>query len=234
MNSLMGENLSYVVVLGALGLLPLVLMACTSYLKISIVFSILRNALGGGQIPSQAMSGVIALVLTVFTMSPVFTQCLNACHQLDLGNGTAKFGDFIPKVYTIGEPLITFMRKNTAINERAYFLDFHSRRSAPEIKVICDQSTGMDEYRLCIDKNEAIPSLLLAYLVSELRAGCTIGVYLFLPFLAIDLTISTLLTALGMMMVSPVTISLPIKLMLFVVSDGWRLLLENLILSYHV
>jgi len=229
-----GDNISYIFVLAALGLLPLIFMACTSYMKISIVLSVLRNALGGGQIPSQAISGVITLVLSVYTMAPVFEQSIQAINQIEINKSTIATSGIVTKLKSIGDPLLNFMRLNTPIKERAYFLNLHTKRIAnKDIKQVCKQASVL-EYESCISEQEGLPSLLLSFLVSELRSGCTIGVYLFLPFLAIDLIISTILTALGMMMVSPVTISLPIKLILFVLSDGWRLLMENLILSYHI
>lgn len=231
-----GDNISYIFVLAALGLVPLVFMACTSYLKISIVLSVLRNALGGGQIPSQAMSGVITLVLTVYTMAPVFNLCIEAISGLEPNKSNLSPGTIVPKIKLIGEPFLKFMRLNTPIKERAYFLNLHNKRNISSIEsegLDCKQ-TNTDEYNICIESKEGLPSLLLSFLASELRSGCAIGVNIFLPFLAVDLIISTILTAIGMMMVSPVTISLPVKLILFVLSDGWRLIMENLILSYNM
>lgn len=232
-----GNNVSYVVILAGMGLLPLVFMACTSFLKISIVLSVLRNALGGGQVPSQAISGVLTLVLTVYTMAPIFEQCLKKGVELESSKVTASVSGLIQKVKLIGSPIIDFMKNNTPLKERGYFLELQNKRrnksESNEIKVLCDTS-NVEEYNACIDRVEDLSSLLLSFIASEVRTACTIGVFLFLPFLALDLIVSTILTALGMMMVSPVTISLPLKLLLFVMSDGWRLLMENLILSYAV
>ncbi len=232
-----GNNISYLLVLGAFGLLPLVFMACTSFLKISIVLSVLRNALGGGQVPSQAISGVLALVLTLYTMAPVFEKCIQKGVELESLKTNSSFSGIITKFNSLSSPILDFMRENTPLKERAYFLELQAKRKkvgdSSFVIEICS-TNNTQTYKDCVDNAEGIPSLLLSFVASEIRIACTIGVFLFLPFLAVDLIVSTILTALGMMMVSPVTISLPLKLLLFVMSDGWRLLMENLILSYKV
>lgn len=234
---LTGSNITYVVILGLMGLLPLVFMACTSFLKISIVLSVLRNALGGGQVPSQAISGVITLVLSVYTMAPIFEKCIERSQGVEVEKSNYSVPSILEKVKIVFLPVVDFMRENTPIKERVYFLELQNKRriksSVETQSPVCDPGK-IDEYRTCIDKSEGVSSLLLSFIASEIRTACTIGVLIFLPFLAVDLIVSTILTALGMMMVSPVTISLPLKLLLFVMSDGWRLLMENLILSYTV
>jgi type III secretory pathway component EscR len=232
-----GNNISYLLVLGAFGILPLVFMACTSFLKISIVLSVLRNALGGGQVPSQAISGVLALVLTLYTMAPVFEKSIQKSLELESLKTNSSFSSILAKFNSLSSPILDFMRENTPLKERAYFLELQAKRKkvgdSSYVNEICS-TNNTQNYKDCIDNAEGIPSLLLSFVASEIRIACTIGVFLFLPFLAVDLIVSTILTALGMMMVSPVTISLPLKLLLFVMSDGWRLLMENLILSYKV
>ncbi len=153
MNELIsGDNISYIFVLAALGLVPLAFMACTSYLKISIVLSVLRNALGGGQIPSQAMSGVISLVLSIYTMAPVFSQCIEATNNLSQNKPSLTLKGILPKVVSIGNPLLNFMRLNTALKERAYFLNLHKKRvGVPSKNLECNQNIIID-YQSCIGK----------------------------------------------------------------------------------
>lgn len=228
-NLLSGANINYVIILFALGMVPLLFMGCTSYLKISIVLSILRNALGGGQIPSQAVSGLISLFLTIFTISPVLTESFQELGRVDKVKSSSSVLKRIEPAFT---PLRKFLRNNTALSERFYFYKLQEVKVKKNELSLCED-TNSSALSSCLDEKESVSSLVVSFLSSELRIGCTIGIYIFLPFLAIDILVSTLLTALGMMMVSPVTISLPIKLLLFVVSDGWKLLMENLILSYN-
>ena len=255
------SSIPYIITLFALGLLPLVLMATTSYLKISIVLSVLRNALGGGQIPSQALSGVLALLISAYTISPVFEKCINnmtidSQNKADVQNknltkyapkvvNSSNIESILNKIKYTTEPLILFLKLNTGHKERIYFTSLQLNRS---IKSVDDNDKPKllecplgendkvidDSFEKCIAIHESISSLVLSFVSSELRSACTIGVYLFIPFLVVDLIISTILTGMGMMMVSPITISLPLKLLLFTLSDGWRSLIESLVLSYKV
>lgn len=268
MISSQGVSVSQIFILLLLGLVPIAMMSMTSYLKVSIVLSVLRNALGGGQIPSQAISGILALIITFFTMAPVFELCFNAFSKVEStgtskssskkSNNTSELEENIAKLKAGGEPLLGFLRRNTNIKERIYFFQLDEKRTYAKPDASADSfveglvkessantpsnedttstvlCSGVDSLELeaCLEKHERITSLVLAFVMSELRTACTMGVYLFLPFLVIDLIIATVLTGLGMMMVSPVTISLPIKLLLFVLSDGWRILTESLVLGY--
>ncbi len=249
------SSIPYIITLFALGLLPLALMATTSYLKISVVLSVLRNALGGGQIPSQALSGVLALLISAYTMSPVFEKCINNL-SVDAQNknivknipktiNSSNIESVINKIKFTTEPLVLFLKLNTGQKERIYFTSLQLNRSTKtlddnEKPKLLDCQLGKndkiydDGFENCIAPHESISSLVLSFVSSELRSACTIGVYLFIPFLVVDLIISTILTGMGMMMVSPITISLPLKLLLFVLSDGWRSLIESLVLSYKV
>lgn len=255
-----GVSLSQIILLFSVGLIPIVLMSMTSYLKVSIVLSILRNALGGGQIPSQALSGILALVITFFTMAPVLESCLvefsnqeeivkNASKSL-ASKKTISLETTIKHFRSGLSPLLEFIKLNTSLEERLFFLRMDKKRvllkqnktqeslqnnfSPLEDKDFHSECENIlpEEVVSCLEKHERVSSLVISFIISELRIAFTIGIYLFLPFLVVDLLVSTILTGLGMMMVSPVTISLPIKLLLFVISDGWRILTESLILSY--
>ncbi len=256
-----GVSVSQIVLLFLVGLVPIAMMSMTSYLKVSIILAVLRNALGGGQIPTQAISGVLALIITFFTMAPVLESCMLSFSKYELATDQkaskkqSSFENTLSQMRSGVEPLVMFLKQNTSLEERAHFfyLDEKRSRGAKNVSVKGEGEEGEEgakvseisevelfrcsdmkgePLRACIDSNERVASLILSFVMSELRTAFTMGIYLFLPFLVIDLIISTVLTGLGMMMVSPVTISLPVKLLLFVVTDGWRILTESLILGY--
>jgi type III secretion protein R len=251
-----GVSVSQILMLLMVGLVPVAMMSMTSYLKVSIILAVLRNALGGGQIPSQAISGILALVITFFTMAPVLESCMStfsACQTR--ADGKSSFEHSLLSIRAGIEPLLGFLKQNTSMEERIFFFRLDERRSFNKKKLpesvdeesdtgdtinghnaqnsVCGEMEA-ESLLSCLDTHERISSLVLSFVMSELRTACTMGVYLFLPFLVIDLLISTILTGLGMMMVSPVTISLPVKLLLFVVTDGWKLLTESLISGYII
>jgi len=223
-----------------LGALPIIFMTTTSYLKVSVVLSVLRSALGGGQIPSQSLSGILALLISLFTISPVIENMLTRYDSENSKNPKSSLIKkteltIVSKVTFVFEPLIEFMRLNTQLKERLYFYRLDRKRTlGDKFSDIECSNTDIDQLKQCLKMNESISSLVISYVSSELRTACTLGVYIFVPFLVIDLVISTLLTGLGMMMVSPVTITLPLKLLVFIMSDGWRLLIENLVNNYKL
>ncbi|HMO19082.1 MAG TPA: EscR/YscR/HrcR family type III secretion system export apparatus protein [Oligoflexia bacterium] len=254
-------SVTHILSLLALGALPIVFMCATSYLKVSVVLAILRNALGGGQLPSQALSGMLALIISLFTMFPVLELCLDSYTRYEENNPIIeakgsketrkKSGvlNIINKSKAGLAPLSEFLRLNTSPRERMFFFSLDQKRlivtsrnnsplnedelssEKPEMPCIKLAGTALET---CLREHERVSGLLLSFMMSELRSACTIGIYLFLPFLVIDLIVSTILTGLGMMMVSPITISLPLKLLIFVLSDGWRVLTEKLILAYQI
>ncbi len=209
------------------GMIPIIFISTTCYLKVSIVFAVLRSALGGGQIPSQAISGLLSLLVSFYTVAPVLSQ------MMELFNKDIEIS-VLEKINLLSEPLLNFVRTNVQPTERLFFHNLELKRSsARQNKPNCIVDNEVESEK-CLKQNESLPSLILAFVSGELRIACLIGVYIFVPFLVIDLIVSTLLTGLGMMMVSPVTISLPLKLLVFVLSDGWRSLIEHLITGYHL
>jgi type III secretion protein R len=230
-----GLPINQVLSLVVLGALPLVFMATTSFLKVSVILSVLRSALGGGQIPSQSLSGILAVLVSLFTISPVIETMLLRSNSSNSNpmpiiknqdkatTGVQKTATLIEKTNYIFEPLLEFMRLNTQTKERLYFytLDKKRNKKINDIFQECEK-VSVQEIKECLKANESLASLVISYVSSELRGACTLGVYIFVPFLVIDLVVSTLLTGLGMMMVSPVTITLPLKLLIFVMSDGWK------------
>lgn len=202
--------------LGALSLIPFLLIVCTAFLKIAMTLLITRNAIGVQQVPPNMALYGIALAATMFVMAPVAHEIQQRvqAHPLELGN-TDKLQ---ASARTVIEPLQQFMTRNTDPDVIAHLLD-NTQRMWP--KEMADQASKND---LLL----AIP----AFVLSELQAGFEIGFLIYIPFIVIDLIVSNLLLALGMQMVSPMTLSLPLKLLLFVLVSGWSRLLDSLFYSY--
>jgi type III secretion protein R len=202
--------------LGALSLIPFLLIVCTAFLKIAMTLLIARNAIGVQQVPPNMALYGIALAATMFVMAPVAheTQQRVQDHPLEMGSADK----LQASASTVIEPLQQFMSRNTSPEVVAHLLD-NTRRMWP--KEMADQASRTD---LLV----AVP----AFVLSELQAGFQIGFLIYIPFIVIDLIVSNLLLALGMQMVSPMTISLPLKLLLFVLVQGWTCLLDSLFYSY--
>lgn len=212
------DELSLILCLALLALVPFIAVMTTSFLKMTVVFSLLRNALGVQQIPpNMAMYG-LAIILSIYVMAPtgMATYEYLQGHETSLSNADS-VAQFIDEGM---EPFRNFLKSQVNDRERAFFLD-STNKLWP--KRYADQVNA-----------DSLLILLPAFTVSELTRAFEIGFLIYLPFIAIDLIISNILLAMGMMMVSPVTISLPFKLLLFVLLDGWARLTHGLVLSYGV
>jgi flagellar biosynthetic protein FliP len=190
-----------------LSLLPAILVSMTAFIRISIVLSMLRHALGMQETPSNTVLVSLSLFLTLFVMGPVLREVNEHALQPFLGNRLAAG----PALEAGSKPLRDFMVRQTREQDLALMLELAKQ---PEPATV-------EELRL----TELIP----AFMLSELRAAFQAGFVVFLPFLLIDLLVSTILMSLGMMMVPPVTISLPLKILMFVLIDGWSLLVGSLL-----
>lgn len=202
--------------LGSLSLMPMMLVVCTAFLKICIVLMITRNAIGVQQVPpSMALYG-IALAGTLFVMAPVgyeVAQNLKAS-PMDLSSVQALQDTGLHAL----KPLQAFMARNIDPDVQTHLLEITARMWPPEMA----RHVERDDLIL----------LVPAFVLSQLQAGFEIGFLIYIPFIVIDLIVSNLLLALGMQMVSPMTISLPLKLLLFVLVSGWTRLLDSLFLSF--
>ncbi|WP_308390106.1 flagellar type III secretion system pore protein FliP [Acidithiobacillus sp. AMEEHan] len=190
--------------------LPAMLLMMTAFTRIIIVLSLLKQALGSTQMPpSQVMVG-LALFLTFFVMAPVF-QKLNTEALQPLANNQISLTQAMDRSEG---PLRTFMLAQTRPDDLALFvkLSGHKQLRAPD-------DTPMD-------------LLIPAFITSELKTGFQIGFLIFIPFVIIDLVVAAVLMSLGMMMLSPVTVSFPFKLMLFVLVNGWDLVIGSLVQSF--
>lgn len=212
-----------IIVLGALALAPFALIMMTSFVKISVVLSILRNALGMQQVPPNQVITGISLILTVFIMAPVVEKMYAEAGRIE--NTDAIFSEM--SVRTIFEAA---KRGREPLRQ---FLERHAHES--DIKMFYDLARRM-AIRNGNDPNEINPKdfrvLVPAFVTSELTEAFQIGFLLFLPFLVIDMVVANILQAMGMFMLSPTMISLPFKLLLFVIVNGWEILIRNLVVGY--
>ncbi|KNX78712.1 type III secretion system protein SsaR [Pseudomonas sp. 250J] len=210
------DELSLILGLALLSLVPFIAVMATSFLKMAVVFSLLRNALGVQQIPPNMALYGLAIILSIYVMAPVgmATYDYLSAHQTTLADARS-VERFLDEGMT---PFRSFLDGQVNERERAFFLD-SARQLWPS------------RYAERVDGNSLLV-LLPAFTISELSRAFEIGFLIYLPFIAIDLIISNILLAMGMMMVSPVTISLPFKLLLFVLLDGWGRLSHGLVLSY--
>ena len=212
-----------IVIIGALALAPFALIMMTSFVKLSVVLSILRNALGTQQVPPNQVITGISLILTVFIMAPVVEKMYAEAGQV--GDTEAIFSEMSVKTIFEAakrgrEPLRAFLERHAHERDRKMFYDL-ARRMAVR------NGNNPDEIQVT-DFRTVIP----AFVTSQLTEAFQIGFLLFIPFLIIDMVVSNILQAMGMFMLSPVMISLPFKLLLFVLIDGWVVLIQNLVLSY--
>lgn len=204
------DNIKLLIILTVLTLLPSIIIMTTSFIRTIIVFSFLRSAIGTQQSPpNQVMIG-LAIFLTIFIMAPTFNAVNTNAIKPYLENK-------ITQEQAIAEgskPLREFMLKQTRQNDLKLFVD-------------------VAKFKGEINKeNVPLYVVIPAFIISELKTAFTIGFLLFIPFLIIDLVVASVLLSMGMMMLPPVMVSLPFKLLLFVMVDGWHLLVKSIITSF--
>jgi type III secretion protein R len=202
-----------ILLLGALALVPIALVTLTSFLKISVVLSIARSALGAPQVPPTTVVTGLALVLTATVMAPVAEQAALSARSAPVERGVAGSLDAAARA---AAPLRAFLGRHARPDDREAFLDLGRRLRGPAA------APRPDDFAV----------LAPAFVVSELRRAFTIGFLVFVPFLVVDLVVANVLLALGLTQLSPTSVALPFKLLLFVAVDGWRLLARSLALSY--
>ncbi len=202
----------------ALALAPFLAVMVTSFTKIVVVLSLLRNALGLQQSPPNIVLNGLALVLSLYVMYPVGVAMTAAIPDSAKERGIGDPDSMAVVFDTAKEPLREFLVEHSPERERAFFLDTAKR--------------ALPDERAAELTPEDFVIVIPAFTVSELATAFQIGFLVFLPFLVIDLVVSNILLALGMMMLSPTMISLPFKLLLFVLVDGWVKLAHGLVLSY--
>ena len=240
MNLAAYDPISLVLLLAGMALLPLLMVCTTAFLKISMVLMIVRNALGVQQVPPGIAVNAVALAATLFVMAPIFNEMAGRLQlttsSQDRSGRPSSSSAASPSVSSGGEsggmpsrgslahvayaaePLREFMLANTVPERRQRFVELAQRqwkRSA-----------------LGTPNERDYVVLIPCFVISEMEMALKAGFVLYVPFVVIDLLLSNLLLALGMQMVSPMVVSLPLKLLLFVVLDGWTRLFEGLVASY--
>ena len=210
--------LPVIIATAAIGLIPFLVITTTAFLKISIVLFLVRNALGTQQAPPTLVMYAIAIVLTVYVSAPLASQIYAKLTAPGVDFSTAT-GLQAAGTSIIG-PLRTSLERFTPLQERQFLLSAAQRVWPPDFS----RQASTDDLLIVIP----------AYVVSELTRAFQTGFLLYLPFIAVDLIVANVLMAMGMVMVSPLVISTPFKILLFVLVSGWTRLLHGLLLSYAV
>ena len=203
-------TLQILLLMTILSLAPSIIILTTAYLRIIIVFSFLKSALGTQQMPPSQLLAAVALFITFFVMAPTWNKVNDDALKPLMANKIT-----VEEAYNKGiEPIRQFMFKQTRNEDMELFIGLSNQ---PRPNTRADVPTYI---------------LIPAFVLSELRAGFIMGFFLFIPFVMIDMIISSILMSMGMMMMPPMMISLPFKILLFVLVDGWNLIVGSLIRSF--
>lgn len=206
----MNPVIQMLVVMTAFSLLPFVFSCMTSFLRFVIVFSMLKTAMGTQQVPPAIVIIGLSMILTFYTMGPVFQK------MYDMGQVPFnKTGNIVLAIEEGSKPLKEFMMKQTRQSDLEFFVSL-SQKTPPK---------SPEEINIW----EVAP----AFIISELKTSFEIGFIIFVPFVVLDLVVANILLALGMFMLSPTIISLPFKLLIFIAVDGWALIVQGLVSSYN-
>lgn len=206
-------------VLIILGMAPFAAILVTSFTKIVIVLSLLRLALGVQQVPPNLVLNGIALILSAYIMAPIGMAAIEGLQKVPrTAQNNNQLGQMSSVAEAVKEPLKEFLNKNITEREKLFFLKSAKSIWPPE--------------RTAQLKEDDLIILVPSFTVSELTKAFQIGFVIYLAFVAVDLIIANILLAMGMSMISPTMISVPFKLLLFVVLDGWTQLIHSLVLSY--
>jgi type III secretion protein R len=212
-------------VIEGLSLLPYSIMLLTSFTKIVVVLSLLRQALGVQQTPPNQVLNGIALLVTLYVMFPTGLRMYEATKDVLNKNPPGEVFSSQAAVFVIDvidkakEPLRDFLQKNVTTQHMQSFYKLGYR-------------IFPDPYKAALKPNDFIV-LIPSFITSQLKGAFEIGVLIYLPFFVIDLVVSNILLAMGMMMLSPLTIALPIKLLLIVILDGWTVLVQGLAMTFR-
>lgn len=215
-DALLNEPLTLVVALGLMGLLPFAFMTLTSFVKISTVLHITKSAIGAQSIPSTTVVMALSTALTLLVMAPVGSNIVDRLTPALGANQPT--GQLVRTVFeATSEPVRNFLHANATDREKQRFLLLANK---------ADPGRAQDR------KNTDFPVIVPAFIISELGKAFALGFAIFLPFLVIDIVVGNVLLALGMQMMSPTQVSLPFKLLLFLMADGWGLLAQSLVSGY--
>lgn len=218
MNVNLSNPLEIILLLLTTSMVPFLAATVTSFAKIVIIFGVIRNALGMQQTPPNIVLTSLSIVITAYIMSPVFYETMKVAQGQEISSIT--FENAPEKLSEISKPITSFLVKNSSPASRGFFLQKARQLWPKEFS----QSAGDKDFLI------AMP----AFVLTEITQAFKIGFIIYLPFVVVDLIVSNVLMALGIVMISPTTISLPFKLMLFVLLDGWTRLIDGLMLTYRI
>ncbi len=199
-----------------LGLLPFLAVSATSFTKISIVLFLVRNAMGLQQVPSNLVIQSIALTLTLFITAPMVEQVYTVLTEPGLKFSTP--ADITATTNKVKKPVKDYLEKYTSEENREFFVETTAK-------------LWPDQYRVRMT-NTDLSILIPSFLIAELKRAFEIGFLLYLPFMVVDMVVTTILIAMGLSQISPQIITVPFKVFLFISIDGWSRLLHGLVLSY--
>jgi flagellar biosynthesis protein FliP len=206
-------SLQILALLTILSIAPAILMLTTAFTRIVIVFSFVRTALGTPTIPPNQVVIGLSLFLTFFVMGPTYKEINDQALQPYLTSDKTKKIEFDVAVKRAEKPLRAFMLKNTYSKDLKLFLDMRKEKATRE--------------------DVSMSALIPAFVISELKTAFIVGFYIFVPFLIIDLIVASGLMSMGMMMLPPTVVSLPAKLLVFVLADGWSMLVQTILGGYR-
>ena len=227
------DNIKLLVLLTILSIAPSIIIMVTSFTRIIVVFSFLKTAIGASQsIPSQILAG-LALFLTLFIMSPVITEINDKAVQPYLEEKITQE----EAIDNACAPLREFMLKQTRETDLELFLDISNSDNKEEITRDLDGESkdsiaNLDNKEEITRENIPMTVVIPAFAISELKTAFQIGFLLYLPFILIDLVVGSVLMSMGMFMLPPAAVSIPFKLLLFVMVDGWNLITKSLVMSF--
>ena len=210
---------SLILGMSLLALLPFIAVMVTSYVKLVVVFSLVRNAIGVQQVPPNMVMNSMAILLSLFIMAPIGKAMYDAAVDSGATKAAGVSDLRVEQIERVAEPMKNFLRKHAHPSMRLLFLRAAGQLWGEEPGVTADP--------------DGLFILAPAFMLTELTEAFQIGFLLYLPFIVVDLVISNILLAMGMMMLSPTTISLPFKLLVFVMINGWTRVIEGLMSTYR-
>jgi flagellar biosynthetic protein FliP len=206
-------SLQILALLTVLSVAPAILILTTAFTRIVIIFGFVRNALGTPAIPPNQVVIGLSLFLTFFIMGPTYKEINDTALQPYLSSDKSQKITFEEAAKRAEKPLRAFMLKNTYSKDLKMFLDMRGEKATRE--------------------DVSLTALIPAFVISELKTAFIIGFYIFVPFLIIDLIVASGLMSMGMMMLPPTVVSLPVKILVFVLADGWSMLVQTILNGYR-
>jgi len=206
------QSYQLIMYLSIITLIPYFVVCCTSFIRVSVVFSFLKTSLGSSHAPSAQVWAALAIIVTIFIMAPIGIRIEKEA-LIPYKEKKITYSQFVMKAQ---KPIIQFMKVNTRSKDLKLF-------------ILCSKAKNQQE----LFENPPMHLMIPSFIISEMKTAFFVGFIIYLPFLCIDMITAAVLMSMGMFMMSPMTISLPIKLLTFVMIDGWEMTIAGLIKSYR-